>query len=108
MLMAESHAYTALALLLAIIVAIVKETVFRGYLLLRLEAVTRRPWAAVLLSSLVFSIGHGYEGTAGVIRIFFLGVFLSVIYLWRRSLIAPMFIHFIIDFNSIVLTALLK
>jgi uncharacterized protein len=108
MLVAGSHAQIVLAVLLVIVVAIVEETVFRGYLLLRLEAVTRRPWAAVLLSSLVFSIGHGYEGTAGVIRIFFLGIFLSVTYLWRRSLIAPMVIHFIIDFSSIVLTALLK
>lgn len=108
MLVAGSHAQIVLAFLLVVVVAIVEETVFRGYLLLRLEAVTRRPWAAVLLSSLVFAIGHGYEGTAGVIRIFFLGIFLSVIYLWRRSLIAPMIIHFLIDFSSIVLTALLK
>ena len=108
MLVAASHAQIVLAILLVTIVAVVEETVFRGYLLLRLEAVTSRPWAAVLLSSFVFSIGHGYEGTAGVVRIFFLGIFLSILYLRRRSLIAPMLIHFLIDFNSIVMTALFK
>src|SRR5918994_4776440 len=52
------------------VVAVVEETIFRGYLMLRLTAVTGRTSAAVLLSSLVFSLGHGYEGMAGALSIF--------------------------------------
>ena len=107
MLVAAGGSQAVLAFLLVVVVAIVEETVFRGYLLLRLQTVTRRPWAAVLLSSLIFSIGHGYEGTAGVVRVFFVGVFFAVIYLWRKSLVAPMVIHFMVDFSSIVMTALM-
>lgn len=107
-LVATGSARIVLAVFLVIVVAVVEETVFRGYLLLRLETVTHRPWAAVLLSAFVFSIGHGYEGPAGAISIFFLGIVLAVIYLWRKSLVAPMVIHFCIDFSSIVLAALIK
>jgi len=107
-LVAHGHANLVLAVILVIVVAIVEETIFRGYLILRLKTVTRNPWVAVLLSSVIFSIGHGYEGTAGVISVFWLGVVFGVVYLWRRSLIAPMIIHFLIDFSSIVLVALLK
>jgi membrane protease YdiL (CAAX protease family) len=96
-----------LALVLVTVVAFVEETVFRGYLILRFKTVTRRTIAAILLSSAVFSLGHGYEGTAGVISIFWLGVLLALIYVWRKSLVAPVVIHFLTDFSSIVLTILL-
>ncbi len=106
-LVATGHFRLVLAVMLVIVVAIVEETVFRGYLILRLKTATRRSWVAVLLSSFVFSIGHGYEGMAGVISVFCLGVVFAVIYLWRKSLIAPMIIHFLIDFSSIVMAVLL-
>jgi membrane protease YdiL (CAAX protease family) len=92
-----------LAVLLVIVVAIAEETIFRGYLILRLKNVTNSSAAAVLLSSLIFCIGHGYEGMAGVASIFVLGVFFSVVYLWRKSLVAPMVMHFLQDFTGIVL-----
>ena len=107
-LMAKGHGGLFLAVVLVVVVAIVEETIFRGYLIQRLNTATRRPWAAVVLSSAIFSIGHGYEGTAGVITIFCLGTILAVVYLWRKSLIAPMILHFCIDFSSIVLAAWLN
>jgi uncharacterized protein len=107
-LVIRGDANVALAVVLVIVVAIVEETVFRGYLILRLKAATRRSWLAIVLAAVIFSIGHGYEGLAGVGSVFFLGVVLGVVYLWRGSLIATMTIHFLIDFSSIVLTALLK
>lgn len=106
-LVAKGHAGLMLAVVLVVVVAFVEETIFRGYLIRRFNSATRQPWLAVVLSAAVFSIGHGYEGTAGVISIFGLGVVLAVVYLWRKSLIAPMTIHFCIDFSSIVLAALL-
>jgi CAAX protease family protein len=107
-LVATGHFRLVLAVILVGVVAIVEETIFRGYLILRLKTATGRPWVAVLMSSAVFSIGHGYEGIAGVISVFGLGVVFAVVYLWRKSLIAPMIIHFLIDFSSIVMAVLLK
>jgi uncharacterized protein len=95
-----------LAFILVAIVAVAEETIFRGYLILRFRALTTSPLAAVLLSGIIFSLGHGYEGTAGVITVGLMGVFFALVYLWRQSLVAPMIIHFLQDFIGIVLVPL--
>jgi membrane protease YdiL (CAAX protease family) len=96
-----------LALVLVAVVALAEETIFRGYLLLRCKALTANTPAAVLLSSIIFSIGHGYEGTSGVVTVGTMGAILAVIYLWRRSLVAPIVIHFLQDFLGVIILPLL-
>ena len=97
-----------LAGLLVVVVAVAEETIFRGYIILRFESLTGSSVAAVALSSLIFALGHGYEGTAGVITVGFLGLFFALVYLSRRSLVAPIVMHFLQDFTGIVLVPLLK
>ncbi len=96
-----------LASILVVVVAISEETIFRGYLMLRIGAVTRSMAAAAVLSAFVFSLGHGYEGTAGAATVGVMGFMLALVYLWRRSLIAPIIMHFLQDFIGIVLVPLL-
>jgi membrane protease YdiL (CAAX protease family) len=96
-----------LATILVIVVAIAEETIFRGYLILRFESIARSPLSAILLSSLIFSLGHGYEGEVGVITVGLIGVIFGVVYVWRRSLVAPVTMHFLQDFLGIVLVPLL-
>jgi membrane protease YdiL (CAAX protease family) len=98
---------TILAIILVIVVAITEETIFRGYLILRFKSLTNSAALAAILSAVVFSIGHGYEGSAGVITVGTLGLVFALVYLWRGSLIAPMVMHFLQDFISIVLLSLL-
>jgi membrane protease YdiL (CAAX protease family) len=95
-----------LTLVLVVVVALAEETIFRGYLLLRLRAITTSPAAALLLSAGFFSLGHGYEGSAGRITIGVMGVILALVYLWRRNLVAPIVMHFLQDFIGIVLLPL--
>lgn len=102
-LTASDRADFLLACVLVAVVAIAEETIFRGYLILRFRAVTRSPTAAVLLSSVTFSLGHGYEGSAGVVTVGVMGAVLALIYLWRRSLTAPIVMHFLQDFIAIAL-----
>jgi membrane protease YdiL (CAAX protease family) len=64
--------------------------------------------AAVLLSAVIFSLGHGYEGSAGVITVGAMGIALAVVYAWRRSLIAPIVMHFLQDLLAIVILPLLS
>ncbi len=97
-----------LGVLIVTVVALVEETVFRGYLMLRFNTATGRTSAAVILSSLVFSLGHGYEGMAGAISVFVLGAVFALVYVWRKSLVAPIVMHFLTDFTSLVLPALLS
>jgi uncharacterized protein len=106
-LTAEGPAELLLAIVLVAIVAVAEETIFRGYLLLRFQALFRSSALAVLLSSVIFSLGHGYEGAAGVVTVGMMGVVFAVIYLWRRSLVAPIVMHFLQDFLSVVLRPLL-
>jgi uncharacterized protein len=96
-----------LALVLVIIVAVAEETIFRGYLLLRFKTITSNPLLTVLMSAGIFSLGHGYEGSAGVLTVGFMGLVFAFIYLWRRSLVAPIVMHFLQDFIGIVLLPLL-
>jgi membrane protease YdiL (CAAX protease family) len=95
-----------LAAILVVIVAMAEETIFRGYLILRLRAITASPAAAVLVSSVVFSLGHGYEGSAGVVTVGIMGLIFALVYMWRQSLVAPMVMHFLQDFIGIVLLPL--
>lgn len=97
----------ALGLLFILVVAVSEETIFRGYLLLRLRAITRSPAAALALSSLVFALGHGYQGSAGVVTVGTMGVLLGLVYLWRGSLTAPVVMHFLQNFVGIVVVPLL-
>jgi membrane protease YdiL (CAAX protease family) len=96
-----------LALVLVVIVALAEETIFRGYLILRFKDVTASPTAAVLLSAAIFSLGHGYEGSAGVVTVGVMGMVFALIYMWRKSLVAPIVMHFLQDFIGIVLLPLL-
>ena len=90
-----------------VVIAFAEETIFRGYLILRFKAVTESPTAAILLSAVIFSLGHGYEGSAGVITVGVMGLLFDLFYVWRQSLVAPMVVHFLQDFASIVLLPIL-
>jgi uncharacterized protein len=97
-----------LAFILVSVVAVAEETIFRGYLLLRFQKGLRlAPFTAAFLSAVVFSLGHGYEGTAGVVTVGFIGLAFALVYQWRGSLVAPMIMHFLVDFCGIILPALL-
>jgi len=103
---AEGMGELLLAIALVAVVALGEETIFRGYLILRLKAITTSPTAAALLSATIFSLGHGYEGSAGVVTVGVMGVIFALIYIWRQSLVAPIVMHFLQDFISIVLLPL--
>lgn len=92
-----------LSVFLVAVVAVAEETIFRGYLITRFRDLKTGAPAAAVLSAFIFSIGHGYEGTAGVITVGFMGLAFALVYLWRRSLVAPIIMHFLVDFISIVL-----
>ncbi len=96
------HWELVLAVVLVIVVAVSEETIFRGYLIRRLSTATGNATAAVLLAAVVFALGHGYEGSLGMITVGVMGLIFSLIYLWRQSLVAPMVLHFLQDFLAIV------
>ena len=96
-----------LAVFLVTIVGMAEETIFRGYLIMRFRDLNTGTPAAVVLSAFIFSLGHGYEGAAGVVTVGVLGLVFALVYLWRRSLVAPMIMHCLVDFMSIVVAPVL-
>ncbi len=106
-LLPRGFAEILLAFFLVVVVALAEETIFRGYLILRFRALMNNT-VAVLLSTVVFSLGHGYEGTAGLVTVGFIGLIFALVFQWRRSLVAPMVMHFLQDFTAIVVPALLR
>jgi membrane protease YdiL (CAAX protease family) len=100
-------AQLVLAFALVLVVALAEETIFRGYLMLRFGAVTASRTRSLLLSAAVFALGHGYEGSAGVVTVGVMGVAFGLAYMWRRSLVAPITMHFLQDFVSIILLPLI-
>ena len=106
-LAAKGYSEFVLAFVLVVVVALAEETIFRGYLMLRLGNITQSIPAAIILSAAIFSLGHGYEGSAGIATVGLMGVALAVVYVWRRSLVAPIVMHFLQDFIGIVLLPLL-
>jgi len=104
---APTLAEILLSLLLVAVVAVAEETIFRGYLILRIRNILgSRAWA-VVFSTLVFAVGHGYEGSAGVLTVAATGLVFALVYVWRQSLVAPVLMHFLLDLTALVLLPLL-
>ncbi len=102
-LMPRGAGQIVLAVVMVAVVAVTEETIFRGYLILRLTAITGSTGAAVLLSSFIFSLGHGYQGAAGVVTVGAMGLIFALVYVWRKSLLAPIVMHFMQDLIGVVL-----
>jgi uncharacterized protein len=103
----KGPAEALLAVLLVTAVALAEETIFRGYLLLRFQSILESATVSELLSSVIFALGHRYEGTAGLVTVGVMGAAFAVVYLWRGSLVAPIVMDFLRDFLSVVLLPLL-
>ena len=103
---------------LAAFVGVWEETVFRGFLLGRLRAAMpapdtpgaqlRRDMLAVVISSVLFGAGHGYQGLLGLLQTTVAGLVLGALVVWRRSLWPAIGAHLAIDAFSLVMLQVLK
>jgi len=89
------------------IVAFGEEMIFRGYLINRIADLvgrTRAGWILSLLgSSLIFGLGHSYQGLAGIITTAAIGLLLGIVYLIsKRNLWVSIISHGLIDTISLV------
>lgn len=87
-----------------IVLALLEEVVFRGFLLPRARVLTGRWWVAIAAVQLLFGLGHVYEGAIAVFQTMMLGVYFSAAFLWRRHLAAVIVAH--AGFNTITLAVL--
>ena len=54
-------------------------------------------WAAIVVSSFAFGLGHSYQGAGGVVRVTLVGVAFGLFYLLTGSIWLTMLAHVILD-----------
>jgi membrane protease YdiL (CAAX protease family) len=92
--MVAQNTVEALAFLCAALTAgFVEEFVFRGYLQRQLQALCGNTLLASALQIIIFTSGHFYQGWIRLVPVFLIGTILTVVALWRRSLVPGMIAH---------------
>jgi membrane protease YdiL (CAAX protease family) len=84
---------------LSVTAGICEELLYRGFLIAYLGALVGL-WPAVVLSSVVFGVGHSYQGVKGVVKTGIVGALLAGLYLLTGSLWASMLVHAALDLTS--------
>ena len=93
------------ALIFAVVVVIaggVREEIQRAFLLHRFEQYLGGGTVGVIVTSIAFGSGHLLQGVDAAIATGLLGAFWGIVYLRRRSVIAPMVSHAGFDLLQIV------
>jgi membrane protease YdiL (CAAX protease family) len=84
-----------------------EEVLYRGFALERLQSLTGSKWIAAGVTLVLFAAFHFRQGMAGVFLAFVLGGLFTLLYLWKRDLLATITGHFLVDFVPNVLLPLL-
>lgn len=74
-----------------------EEMIFRGFIITRLQRITGQFWIGAVLGSLAFSMGHLYQGLAGVLLTFIYGMLFAGLFAARRSVFPCVVAHFLQD-----------
>jgi len=84
-----------------------EEVLFRGYLQKQFTRLLRNRWIALVAVSILFGLGHGYEGAQRMVLIAMLGLSFGVLSMWRKSLRPAMMAHTLQDtISGLLLRAL--
>lgn len=80
------------------VIAVAEELLFRAVLIGGLAAsIGIDPWILIILSSVVFSLGHGIQGTGGIIVTGGLGIVLGVAFVLSQSLLLVIVAHYVVN-----------
>jgi hypothetical protein len=84
-----------------------EEVLFRGYLQKQFSRLLRNRWIALVMVSILFGLGHGYEGAQRMLLIAVLGLAFGLLSLRRKSLRPAMMAHTLQDtISGLLLRAL--
>ncbi|HJV94994.1 MAG TPA: CPBP family intramembrane glutamic endopeptidase [Albitalea sp.] len=92
----------------AIIAGGVREELQRAFLLDRFERYIGPAWLGVVVLSTAFGLGHLLQGQDAAIATGAMGAFWAVVYLRRRSSVAPMVSHALFNSLEVLLIAVVK
>jgi membrane protease YdiL (CAAX protease family) len=92
---AENRAFS----MVSVTAGICEEIVYRGVLMGALIPALGL-WPAVAISSVVFGMGHMYQGMAGIVKTTLVGLFMALLTVFSGSLLIAIILHSIIDLTS--------
>ncbi|MFI5103334.1 MAG: CPBP family intramembrane glutamic endopeptidase [Terriglobales bacterium] len=92
-LIPRTWAEASFFLALAVGAGLFEEIIFRGYLQRQFAALGQSVWAGIVLSAVVFGLGHGYQGNRMMIVIGVYGALFGILVYLRKSLRPGMMAH---------------
>ncbi|WP_422392303.1 CPBP family intramembrane glutamic endopeptidase [Niallia oryzisoli] len=77
-----------------------EEIIYRGFLIYALSQLFPdfSIWFVLIISSILFSLAHTYQGFPNVIRTTIFGFFIAVLYIGLGSIIPLILFHFLVDY----------
>jgi membrane protease YdiL (CAAX protease family) len=95
-----------LVLISILTAGITEEIIFRGYLIERINEISKKNVVAIIVSTIAFVLPHtlSWNMTHVIAVVIPMGFILSLIYLWKRNLVFNMIIHIVIDIPLVVMT----
>jgi membrane protease YdiL (CAAX protease family) len=85
--------------MVSVTAGVCEEILYRGILLAVLTPVVGL-WPAVGLSSVIFGMGHAYQGFPGIVKTTVVGLAMALLTVFSGSLLAAMVLHTVIDLTS--------
>ena len=83
----------------AVTAGVCEEILYRGLLLTVLTPAIG-VWAAVIVSSLIFGLGHVYQGWVGIGKTALVGLVMALLTVFGGSIFVPILLHAVIDLTS--------
>lgn len=81
----------------------VKEEIQRAFILTRFDRYLGGMWLGLFVWSAFFGVMHGMQGIDKAAGAGVLGLLFGLIYIWRRSLIAPIVAHALYDITTLLI-----
>lgn len=94
---AENYTQAILLMIGIGIAAFAEEILYRGFLLPRFEKILRSPFLSVLLTAIIFSGSHIYQGMTGVLGAFMVGILFGVAFVVFRRIWPLVIAHCVVN-----------
>ncbi|MEU3309686.1 CPBP family intramembrane glutamic endopeptidase [Nocardiopsis sp. NPDC006832] len=92
----------ALAAGMAVTGGVFAELLYRGLFIVLVASMDVPLWIAAVLSVVLFSLAHLYQGWWGLVSAGFSGTLFTILYLGTGSLVVPILVHVALNLRSIV------
>jgi len=85
--------------MVSITAGVCEEVLYRGLLLATLVSLVGT-WPAVAITSLIFGLGHAYQGISGIVKTGLVGLVLALLTVSSGSLFIAIILHAVVDLTS--------